>query len=266
MMQRIAAIVAAVLLLLSLVWWALSDPEVASPGTPRFTGGPLSRLEATQPRIAPFEHFYVNDDNPFVPFKQREDERIARRPRGVARTTVTPPPPPATIPPPRPPIQVLAPPPRAALVLPKLTVAGPTAPICVGLVNVDGKEALMARMPGAEAATPMAVGEEVGGWKLIAIENGNQARFTDAAGTEHVYPIGEGDLAMVQASAADPAPMPKPAIKPGILPKLPVGPRPLPPGGMPPSAKPGVAQPPKPGQSSPEQQPKRRKPPVQPPP
>lgn len=264
-MQRIAAGIAALLLLLSLVGWVLSDPQIANPGTPRFTGGPLSRLEATQPKIAAFDHFYVNEDNPFVPFSQREKEGIARRPRtGVVRTLVAPAPPPASFPPPRPPIKVVAPPPRAALVLPKLNAGGATAPVCVGLVNVDGKEVVMVRMPGSDAAAPMAVGEESGGWKLTAIENGNQARFTDVLGAEHVFPIGEGDLAMVQgsAAAAGPTSAPQPLVKPGILPKLPVGPRPLPPGGMAPTPKPGGTMPPKPGQAAPEPPPRRKRPPA----
>ena len=264
-MQRIAAGVAAVLLLLALIGWVLSDPQVANPGIPRFTGGALSRLEATQPKIAAFEYFYQNDDNPFVPFSQREKERTARVPRGVARVPVAPVPTTVATLPPRPPVKVIAPPPRAALALPKLTAAGPTAPICVGLVNVDGKEVLMARMPGTEGAAPMAVGDEASGWKLIAIDNGNQARFTDATGAEHVYPIGEGDLAMVpaSASAAESAP-PSPLVKPGILPKLPVGPRPLPAGGMLPPPKPGaMGATPKPGQV-PEQPPRRKRLPVQP--
>jgi len=223
----------------------------------------LSRLEASQPKIATFEYFYQNDHNPFVPFAEREKEGKARRPpRDFVKSPVAPPtPPPPSFPPTRPPITVKQPPPRAALVLPKLTAAGPTAPVCVGLVNIDGKEVLMARIPGADGAAPMAVGDEVGGWKLIAIDNGNQARFTDATGAEHVYPIGEGDLAMVQASASDPAPMPATTIKPGILPKLPVGPRPPPPAGMLPAPKPGGAATPRPGQQVPEGQPKRKRPP-----
>lgn len=247
-MSRAVAVLAVLLLLASAAWLLLSDPQVADPGVPTFSGGPLRRLEATAPHIGNFELFYVNHENPFIPYNLRVRERTAQDPRPVR-----PPPVPATrpnpIPPPRPPPIVLEPV-RKPPALPKLGQTGPNAPVCIGLVAVNGRESLTARMPGDTAAQTIDVGARVGGWTLLGIEGRNLARFRDPEGAEHVYPIGEGDLAVAQSAAAAPAAAPR--LPPGVLPKLP-GTQPGQPG-QPVMPQPGGEnrrRPPKPGTQPP---------------
>lgn len=239
-MSRIAAAIAVLLLLAIATWLLLSDPQIADPGVPRFSGGPLRRLEATSPHVGNFELFYVNHENPFIPYNLRVAERGAIDPRPVrpVQTPVQTPVKPNTFPPPRPAV-VVQEPVRKPLALPKLGLTGPNAPICIGLVAVNGREGLTVRMPGDSVGQSIEVGAVVGGWTLLGIEGGNLARFKDPEGAVQIYPIGEGDLAVVQTpsapGAAPTAPSPMPKLPPGVLPRLPQpGAQPMAPGIQPP--------------------------------
>jgi hypothetical protein len=243
-MSRAVAALAMLLLLASAAWLLLSDPQIADPGVPKFTGPPLQRLEASAPVVGNFELFYVNHENPFIPYDQRVRERVVYDPRPrtprpiqpVARNPIPPVHQPA----------IVHEPVRKPLALPRLGQTGPNAPVCIGLVAVNGHESLTVRMPGDAVAQTIDVGAQFGGWTLLGIEGGNLARFRDPQGAEQVYPIGDGDLAVAQqgASAAPAAPAPPPKLPPGVLPRLP-GSQP----GVPPAPQPGDNRPrrPRPG-------------------
>lgn len=241
-MSRIAAAIAVLLLLASAAWLLLSSPQVADPGVPTFSGGELRRLEASTPYIGNFEVFYVNHENPFIPYDLRVAERIGYDPRPVRPVRPIPPTvttKPNPIQPPRPPV-VVQEPVRKPLALPKLGQTGPNAPVCIGLVSVNGHEGLIVRMPGDSVGQTIEVGAKVAGWTLLGIDGGNLARFRDPDGAVQVYPIGDGDLAVAQsvaAPAAPAAPTAMPRLPPGVLPKLP--------GAQPPQQVPPVA--PQPG-------------------
>lgn len=234
-MSRIAAAIAVLLLLASAAWLLLSSPQVADPGVPTYSGGELRRLEASTPHIGNFELFYVNHENPFIPFNLRAEESIALGPRPVRPVRPTPPvvaTKPNPILPPRQPV-VVQEPVRKPLALPKLPQTGANAPVCIGLVSVNGHEGLIVRMPGDSVGQTIDVGAKVAGWTLLGIDGGNLARFRDPDGAVQVYPIGDGDLAVAQsvaAPAAPTAPAAMPRLPPGVLPKLP--------GAKPPGAQP----------------------------
>jgi hypothetical protein len=256
-LEVLVAIVALALLALAAGYWLLSSPGLAAPGVPTYNGEALRHLEAAVPQVDAFEQFYVNNDNPFVPYHMRVTESTQLGPKRVR------PPPKPPVPPTKPPVKVVEVQPPA-LKLPRLTAAGATAPQCIGLIGGGDDRVLMVRMPTADAA-PLAIGESVDGWKLIAIDNANQARFTDPDGIEQVFPIGDGDLASAQTPATT-APAPKSAT-PG--PGKPPGGGALLPGGPPPKAPPSGGPPPKttpPGPLPPGTvPPKRQRPQVRPP-
>ncbi len=235
-LEFLAALAALLLLGAAVVFWLAGNPQVAHPGVPTYSGPALRHLEAHVPQVGPFESFYVNEDNPFIPFHLRGPERRARGPR-----TVAPPPAPPVLRP-RGPVTVVEPQTPVAK-LPRLTPAAATAPQCTGLLRSDEGTVLMVRMP-AGTTSQLVVGGSVDGWKLIAIDNDNVARFTDPDGQEETFPIGEGDVTIAQGgdAPATPAPVKAPAPKNGP-PKsgalLPTGPQ------MPPKAAPNGATPPK---------------------
>ena len=271
-MSRIAAVLALLLLLASVAWLLISNPQVADPGVPTFSGGPLRRLEAAAPHVGNFELFYVNHENPFIPYGLRVKERIVYDPRPVRPIppTVVATNKPNPFPPTRQPV-IVNEPVRKPLALPKLGQTGPNAPVCIGLVAVNGHESLIVRMPGDSVGQSINVGDKIGGWTLLGIDGGNLARFKDPEGAQQVYPIGDGDLALAQSAAATavptvPSAMPK--LPPGVLPKLPTA-QPKIPGAQP--ALPVAPQPgdsrrrPKPGGMGAPQQPPPVLPPLIPP-
>ncbi len=195
--QPMVALAAGGVLLASVVWWAFSAPEIVDPGRPAWQGADISNLVASVPKVDVFSSFYINDDNPFVPYNLRLAER------GVLNPSRKPVKPETTIPvtiannkPPRPPVDVVEQP-RAKLVLPKLSPAPADAPVVFGLVGGGDNHTLLVRMPDAEVSIRMAPGEKVAEWTLIAIHNNNLATFLDPRGVEHRYTIGEGDLAVM---------------------------------------------------------------------
>ncbi len=190
--QPLAAGTAAALLVASMAWWALSSPELVDPGQPTWKGADIVRLKATVPEIADFREFYVNDDNPFVPFSARGPEKERLNPN--RRNDPTPPRPDKKMTPLKPPVEVVERE-KPVLVLPKLTATPITSPQTYGLVVVDGQEAVIVRMPGAAQSVTMKTGEKVGGWTLVSVDNGNLATFLDPLGVEQRFAIGLGDLA-----------------------------------------------------------------------
>ncbi len=245
--ERPVAFAALALLGLAAGYWLLSGVAAIDPGLPSYKAGAVVRLEAAVPEIAAFDKFHVNELNPFVPLQERMDEEGAsphghRTPRGIA---VTPQPPPVTRIPVKDPVKVSEPP-RPAWAPPRVTAAPANAPECVGLLAPDGKEVLMVRGAGDTAVSTISVGESVGGWKLVAIENGNQARFADPAGVEQVFPIGTGDLSSGGLAVNTPPPITSNVPKAAPAPKAPTAPQQGKPPG-PPGIPPGGPQHKRPG-------------------
>lgn len=197
-LQPLAAGAAAVLLVASMGWWLFSTPELIDPGQPTWKGADIVRMKAAVPEIAPFEHFYVNHDNPFVPHNLRGPEGIRLDPKG-SRPSPPPPPPPqiARIQPPRAPVEVVEPP-KPQLVLPKLTRPPTNAPIVYGMLVSNGEELLIVRMPDGKDAVNLKPGAKIAGWTLVSIDSGNLATFLDPQGVEQRFAIGQGDLAVAQ--------------------------------------------------------------------
>jgi hypothetical protein len=198
-LQPLAAGVAALLLIASMAWWLFSTPELIDPGQPTWKGADIVQMKAAVPEIAPFEHFYVNHDNPFVPHHLRVAERDninPNRPR-VAQA----PPRPVQIPPPKPPV-VVAEPEKPKLVLPRLTRPPTNAPIVYGLLVNDGQELLIVRMPDGKESKNLKPGDKIADWTLVSIDSGNLATFLDPQGIEHRFAIGQGDLAVAQGGGA----------------------------------------------------------------
>jgi len=210
--ERLIVAAASLLLILTLGWWLLSDPQPAAPGAPTYNGAVLRGLGADVPKVGPFPHFYVNDWNPFVPYDGRVKEKDAYNP--------TKPPPPVIqpyVPTFRPPrtAPVVLEAPIAAANLPRLTPAAATAPQCIGLVGSGVSQMVVVRMPGVDGDVSWTPGTTVLGWTLIAIDNSNQARFTDPLGNEMIFPIGDGDLAQAQTLVAPGIDAPVKPSKPG---------------------------------------------------
>ena len=226
--QPLAAGVAAILLIASIVWWLASGPQPTDPGQPTWNGANIVRLNAAVPKIADFTEFYQNDENPFVPSDARKIEgdwiREGRFPRNPPAPSIAPPPRDSVI------VRVPVQPPPPVLVLPTLIPAPSNAPLTYGLVSVDGHEAVIVRMPGATEPTTLMPGNKAAGWTLVSIDEGNFATFIDPDGIEQRFVIGEGDLAVINSNATAGAT------------KEPMGPVP---GGQ------GVPKPPKPGGTSP---------------
>jgi hypothetical protein len=194
--QSMVALASGSVLLASVAWWAFSEPEIIDPGRPKWKGEAINNLVASVPNIDEFKAFYVNDDNPFVPYQLRVVERDRYKP---SRPQVLPKPP--TVPktkPPRPPVDIVEQP-RRPLVLPKLSPAPADAPVVFGFVGIGDQQALLVRMPGSDTSIRLVPGEKVQEWTLVAVDNNNLARFLDPRGVEQCYAIGEGDLAQLPA-------------------------------------------------------------------
>ncbi len=227
-LQPFAAGAAALFLVASLGWWLLSAPELVDPGQPSWKGADIVRLKAAVPEISPFEHFYVNHDNPFVPHNLRGPESISLDPNKPRRSP-TPPPPPQQIVkvvPPREPVKVVEPE-KPKLVLPKLTRPAINAPIAYGMLVSDGEELAIVRMPGAKEPQNMKPGDQIAGWTLVSIDSGNLVTFLDPQGVEQRFAIGQGDLAVAQSGndgvvpGKGPAPGDKTNGGRGMVPKVP---------------------------------------------
>jgi hypothetical protein len=233
--QPLAAGVAAIMLIASIVWWLTSAPQLIDPGEPTWKGANVVRLNAAVPQIADFKEFYTNNQNPFVPLNDRGPEDEAQDPDNRRRRR-DPPPTPPPIPPPREPVivKVPDPPPPRVLVLPTLVPAPSNAPLTYGLVSIDGNDAVIVRMPGATEPTTLKPGNKAGGWTLVSIDEGNFATFVDPDGVEQRFVIGEGDLAVFNSNAAASGVTKEPKGHGAPMPPKPVG------SGPRPGSKPGA--------------------------
>lgn len=171
----------ALALAVAALWWATGEAEpIPPPRPPGHRGSDFEAVVAAVQPIGPFEQFYINDDNPFVPWKERAVERQRLQP-----------PPPAAVPPPRPPPRIVPiQPPK--LELPRLPapVSG-DAPRVLGFTRYpDGTEALLVQPPEGGAPQLLVPGERSGRWTFIAIDGGAIAVFADEFGRQHRFPIG----------------------------------------------------------------------------
>lgn len=229
-LQPLAAGISALLLVATMGWWAFSTPEVVDPGQPTWKGADIVRLKAAVPEIAPFEHFYVNHDNPFVPHQLRTVERDRYSPER-RRTITTPPPRPVPMPPPKAAVTVIEPP-KPQLVLPKLSAPAANAPVVYGMVMSDGQETVIVRMPGSNDAVNLKPGDKIANWTLVSIDSGNLTTFIDPQGLEHRFAIGQGNLAVAHGpeepakgpgKGGAPAPKQPAPGAPGNRPPVPMG-------------------------------------------
>ncbi|MCS6970189.1 MAG: hypothetical protein RMM29_02590 [Planctomycetota bacterium] len=180
-MTRLAPLGAALALAAAgaaLAWLALGVPPLPPPPVPGHPGGELEAIVAEVQPLGAFESFYVNDDNPFVPWRERAVERQRLQPAPIAT------------PPPRPPPRIVPiQPPK--LELPRLPPPGAgDAPRVLGYTRLpDGSLRLLAQLPD-EPPRLLAVGEQLGRWRFLELDAGNVAVFSDELGRQHRFPIG----------------------------------------------------------------------------
>lgn len=226
--QQVTVLIAIAALLGSMAVLALSETPVVDPGRPGTATSAPSILVASVPPIGDFDgEFHVNYENPFVPYSERVADRLAQDPTERAKRPMRPTRP--TPPPEKPPVIVEP----AKLVLPARRDPPPGAPECLGVVRhgPSGQSVLMVRLPG-EAATPLVVGEVIGGWTLKEIGAG-VARFERPDGGEDILAVGApSEGASLPVKAPDAAPVPATPDAPDTsMPMSPMTPR------MPPSAE-----------------------------
>jgi hypothetical protein len=162
----------------ALTWYWLIEFESPRAPVPGHSGSEFQALSAAMPPIGPFTDFYVNDDNPFVPYKERQAEKIRLRA------------PPATVIKARPEVTVkpITPP---VLKLPPKAKGGGDAPKVVGFTSLpDGSVEALVNLPGESRPKRMKPGEQVGRWTFLAIEGGNVALFADESGRQYRQVIG----------------------------------------------------------------------------
>lgn len=175
------AIALAAMLLLggAIAWTVLAElPEVPSP-IPGHTGKPFEPLSAAMPEIARFEAFSVNNDNPFVPWRERALE--AKRLSEPKTVVLKPRPPP-----------VIKPVEKPKLVLPTKTAPKASSPVVQGITRrSDGTTAVVVAIPGEGRSRVMKPGETASGWTLVSVESSSIAVFTDASGRTYRLVVGE---------------------------------------------------------------------------
>jgi len=175
--------IVAVVALLALVgvgtWWYLTVLEPPRAPVPGYKGAPFMPLSASMPPIGDFKTFYVNNDNPFVSWREREiEKKRLQQPTGV----VIRPPRTETI------IRTVEAP---KLVMPPAKSGGGDAPKVVGFNRkADGAVVVLVNLPGESRAHLMKPGEQAGRWTLTAVEDGNVAIFTDETGRVYRLVIG----------------------------------------------------------------------------
>lgn len=161
------------------VWWWLTVLEPPRAPVPGHRGAPFEPISAAMPQIRDFKDFNINNDNPFVSWRERlaEKERI-EQPTKVAVKPVRPPPI----------IKVTQPP---ILNLPKIQQGGGDAPKVGGFSRKsDGVIAVLVSLPGEARSRLMNPGEQAGRWTFITVEDGNVALFKDETGREYRLVIG----------------------------------------------------------------------------
>lgn len=176
----LGAVLAALVLAAVAAWYLFSELVPPRAVVPGWAGAPFQPLSARLPEIAGWESFYVNDDNPFLPWREREVEakRLKDPPRVVVKAA-----PPAVIKPIDPP----------KLTLPARPAGGGDAPRVLGFQGPSGKAAAaIVQMPGESQARLMKPGETLGRWTFVGIEAGNVANFKDGDGRPYAVVIGGG--------------------------------------------------------------------------
>jgi hypothetical protein len=193
---HLAAGAAGLLLVAAAINAALSQPVAAT--TPRivYQGDPLVRLKATMPTIGAFGDFNVNDDNPFIPWHERDlqraligNQRNGKAPpeRAVVRTPTKPPP----------------------LVYPRLVPGGTAPPAAIGLIGFGEHAVLLIRNGDDATSVPVPLGGSANGWILADIEDNNRAVWRNADGLTVALPIGQGTLGQNPPAADSKAATPK---------------------------------------------------------
>lgn len=163
----------------AVAWYLTAELLPPKPVVPKWSGAPFQALSARLPEIAAWDAFYVNDDNPFVPWREREVEaQRLKEPKPVAIK----PRPPAVIKPVEPPKRTL--PARAA--------GGGDAPRVLGFQGRGDAAAAIVRLAGETSSRVMRPGETAGRWTFVGIEAGNIAHFKDADGRGYAIVIGGG--------------------------------------------------------------------------
>jgi len=176
--EPLLAVAAGLVLAGVAAWWWLNVLEPPRAPVPGYRGAAFEPLSAAMPPIGPFEAFYVNDDNPFVSWREREAEK-KRLQQPVA--VVIKPRPPARIEPIKPP-ELKLPPPKSG---------GGDAPKVVGFTKrSDGSVDVLFTLPGETRPHLMKPGEKAGRWTFTAIEDGNVAVFADETGRQYRLVIG----------------------------------------------------------------------------
>lgn len=176
--EPVAALFAGMILVGVAAWWWLTVLEPPRAPTPGYQGGTFQPLSAAMPPIGGFDGFYVNDDNPFVPWREREAEKKRMQ---APQTVVVKARPPAKI-------EAITPP---VLKLPPKSGGGGDAPKVVGFTKrADGVSDVLFTLPGETRPRLMKPGERVGRWTFTAIEDGNVALFSDEVGRQYRLVIG----------------------------------------------------------------------------
>ncbi len=177
---RVVSLVAALALIVAIVAWTISAIELHQRTAPLIDGSAVVLLAASKPDIGPYDNYAVNNENPFIPY----NDRVPERSRKYGTRPVAPPAPPNFPPPVGGTVVIL--PPQPPLVWPSLDGSDPSAPTCVGLIEVANRApVVLVRAPNEKEAKPMAVGEAIGGWTLLAITADSIVRFRDPAGSTH---------------------------------------------------------------------------------
>jgi hypothetical protein len=159
-------------------WWWLTVLDPPRAPVPGHRGAAFQPLSAEMPLIRKFEEFYVNDDNPFVPWREREAEKKRMQQPAAVVVKARPP---AKIEPITPPV----------LKLPPKSGGGGDAPKVVGFTRrPDGSVDVLVNLPGENRPKLMKPGEKAGRWTFAAIEDGNVVLFADETGRQYRLVIG----------------------------------------------------------------------------
>lgn len=172
------ALGSALILVAVCAWWWLTELETPRAPTPGYQGAPFKMLSAAMPPIGPFESFYVNNDNPFVPWRDRvrETERMQQP------TTI------ATKPQPK---SIVKQVPAPVLKLPPKPKGGGDAPQVIGFTRqTDGAIDALFQFAGDAKPRQVKAGERIGRWTFVGVENGSVAVFTDETGRQYRMVIG----------------------------------------------------------------------------
>lgn len=176
--EPVAALLAGTVLAGVGAWWWLTVLEPPRAPVPGHRGAAFQPLSATMPPIGQFTAFYINDDNPFVPWREREAEKKRMQQPAAVVVKARPP---AKIEPITPPV----------LKLPPKSGGGGDAPKVVGFTRrPDGSVDVLVNLPGENRPRLMKPGEKAGRWTFTAIEDGNIVLFTDETGRQYRLVIG----------------------------------------------------------------------------